>query len=377
MELASIEDPQAKWAKTVEVAELAESLGYDSLWVYDHFHNVPVPAHEAMFECWTTLAAISQRTERIMLGQMVGCSPYRNPGLLAKITSNLDVISGGRLIWGVGAGLVRERVHRVRLRLPLCRRADPGPARDRRDRDGHVVRARRELRGPSLHPRGRPVRPEAAAAASTPGPRSVAAASSSRCGWSPGWPTPPTSAASLTNSTTSATSCARTAGTWAVTTTRSRRRGRRRSSSGRTSRRSSTAAPARSSASRSTRGATATWSAPPSRWPRRSWPTSTLGCTGFYPWCSDYPDTDEPAPVRRAGHARGPPPGRLKGGLDPAGNRHQVGTGGVAIDLVGVRVDRRHRMAAVPQLLVDDVRAVVLGMPSHAVHRDPFVGQEL
>ena len=104
MELASIDDPQAKWAKAVEVAELAESLGYDSLWVYDHFHNVPVPAHEAMFECWTTLAAISQRTERIMLGQMVGCSPYRNPGLLAKITSNLDVISGGRLIWGVGAG---------------------------------------------------------------------------------------------------------------------------------------------------------------------------------------------------------------------------------------------------------------------------------
>jgi F420-dependent oxidoreductase-like protein len=104
MELASIEDPQAKWAKAVEVAVLAEELGFDSLWVYDHFHNVPVPAHETMFECWTTMAAISQRTSRIQLGQMVGCSPYRNPGLLAKITSNIDVISGGRLIWGIGAG---------------------------------------------------------------------------------------------------------------------------------------------------------------------------------------------------------------------------------------------------------------------------------
>lgn len=104
MELSSIEDPQAKWAKAVEVAVLAEDLGLDSLWVYDHFHNVPVPAHEAMFEAWTTLAAISQRTSRIKLGQMVGCAPYRNPGLLAKITSNIDVISGGRLIWGVGAG---------------------------------------------------------------------------------------------------------------------------------------------------------------------------------------------------------------------------------------------------------------------------------
>jgi F420-dependent oxidoreductase-like protein len=104
MELASIPDPQDKWAKAVEIAQLAEELGLDSLWVYDHFHNVPVPAHETMFECWTTMAAISQVTSRIKLGQMVGCAPYRNPGLLAKITSNIDVISGGRLIWGIGAG---------------------------------------------------------------------------------------------------------------------------------------------------------------------------------------------------------------------------------------------------------------------------------
>ena len=104
MELASIDDPQAKWAKAVEVATLAEELGLDSLWVYDHFHNVPVAAHEAMFECWTTMAAISQVTTRIKLGQMVGCAPYRTPSLLAKITSNIDVMSGGRLIWGIGAG---------------------------------------------------------------------------------------------------------------------------------------------------------------------------------------------------------------------------------------------------------------------------------
>lgn len=104
MELTSIPDPQAKWAKAVEVAQLAEELGYDSVWVYDHFHNVPRPAHEAVFECWTTMAAISQRTSRVRLGQMVGCAPYRNPGLLAKITSTIDVISGGRLDWGIGAG---------------------------------------------------------------------------------------------------------------------------------------------------------------------------------------------------------------------------------------------------------------------------------
>jgi F420-dependent oxidoreductase-like protein len=103
-ELVAIEGAEAKWAKAVEVAELAEALGYDSIWVYDHFHNVPVPAHEAVFECWTTLAALSQRTSRMRLGQMVGCAAYRNPGLLAKITSNIDVMSAGRLDWGIGAG---------------------------------------------------------------------------------------------------------------------------------------------------------------------------------------------------------------------------------------------------------------------------------
>jgi F420-dependent oxidoreductase-like protein len=88
----------------VEVAQRAEQLGYDSIWVYDHFHNVPRPAHEAVFECWTTMAAISQLTSTIRLGQMVGCNSYRSPGMLAKITSMVDVISGGRLDWGIGAG---------------------------------------------------------------------------------------------------------------------------------------------------------------------------------------------------------------------------------------------------------------------------------
>lgn len=108
MELVGIADPQDKWAKAVEISVLAEELGYDSLWVYDHVHNVPKPANETVFECWTTMAAISQRTSRIMLGQMVGCAPYRNPALTAKITANIDVISGGRLIWGTGAGWYRS-----------------------------------------------------------------------------------------------------------------------------------------------------------------------------------------------------------------------------------------------------------------------------
>ena len=104
MELAGVTGAAEQWKTAVDIAVLAENLGYDSIWVYDHFHNVPKPAKEAVFECWTTIAAISQLTSRIRLGQMVGCNSYRNPGLLAKITSTVDVISGGRLYWGIGAG---------------------------------------------------------------------------------------------------------------------------------------------------------------------------------------------------------------------------------------------------------------------------------
>lgn len=104
MELAGIDGAEAQWRRTVEVATLADELGYDSIWLYDHFHNVPRPSHETVFECWTTLSALSQLTTRVRLGQMVGCNSYRSPALLAKITSTLDVLSGGRLEWGIGAG---------------------------------------------------------------------------------------------------------------------------------------------------------------------------------------------------------------------------------------------------------------------------------
>ena len=104
MELSTIDGTENKWQTAVDIALKVEELGYDSLWVYDHFHNVPKPANDAVFECWTTMAAISQRTSRVRLGQMVGCNSYRQPSVLAKITSTVDIISGGRLDWGIGAG---------------------------------------------------------------------------------------------------------------------------------------------------------------------------------------------------------------------------------------------------------------------------------
>lgn len=104
MELASIEDPVAKWEKAVEVAVLAEELGLDSLWVYDHFHTHPVVKQESVFEAWSLMAALAVATSRVRLGQMCTCALYRPPAYLAKVASSVDVISGGRLDVGIGAG---------------------------------------------------------------------------------------------------------------------------------------------------------------------------------------------------------------------------------------------------------------------------------
>ncbi len=99
------------WARSVELAELAESLGYDHLWVYDHVETVPRREPTHVFEAFTMLAALSQRTKRVGLGQLVTCANYRNAGLLAKEAACVDVYSGGRLILGMGAGWFHEEYH--------------------------------------------------------------------------------------------------------------------------------------------------------------------------------------------------------------------------------------------------------------------------
>jgi alkanesulfonate monooxygenase SsuD/methylene tetrahydromethanopterin reductase-like flavin-dependent oxidoreductase (luciferase family) len=72
--------PTAKqWPTMLAAARRIEKLGYDTAWVYDHFHTVPNPSQEATFECWTLMAALAATTDKIRLGQMCTCNSYRNP----------------------------------------------------------------------------------------------------------------------------------------------------------------------------------------------------------------------------------------------------------------------------------------------------------
>lgn len=84
----------------------AERLGFDSGWLFDHFFELPSrgPSNDPCLECWTTLTALAAETKKLRLGVTVMCVSYRNPALLAKMTSTLDVISHGRLNLGIGAG---------------------------------------------------------------------------------------------------------------------------------------------------------------------------------------------------------------------------------------------------------------------------------
>ena len=97
-------DAASAWTRTVQLARHAESLGFESEWVFDHFHTTPDTTDEITFESFTTLAAVAGVTSRVRLGHMVICAGYRNPALVAKLTSTLDIVSGGRFELGIGGG---------------------------------------------------------------------------------------------------------------------------------------------------------------------------------------------------------------------------------------------------------------------------------
>ena len=132
LDLVGIKGAAEQWATIERVAKKLETIGYDSLWLYDHFHTVPKTKIEPTFECWTTMAAIAQATSRVRLGQLVTCSLYRNPAYLAKIASCVDVISGGRVDVGIGAGWKEDEFAAYGYDFP--------PIRERLDRMADTAR---------------------------------------------------------------------------------------------------------------------------------------------------------------------------------------------------------------------------------------------
>ncbi len=128
----SLAGQPVSWDAVARVASKAEQSGFDSLWVSDHFfldwskYGGP-DSVQGSLECWTTMSALASLTSRVRIGSLVLCNDFRYPGLVAKMAATLDLLSGGRLDLGLGAGWyepeyraagipfdrARERIERV------------------------------------------------------------------------------------------------------------------------------------------------------------------------------------------------------------------------------------------------------------------------
>ncbi len=101
-------DSHSQYKYSVESAKQIENLGYDSLWVGDHFYPLRGAPKKALIDAFLLLSALAGETSKIGLGTMVICNSFRHPSLMAKMSATLDVISGGRLEFGIGAGGMEE-----------------------------------------------------------------------------------------------------------------------------------------------------------------------------------------------------------------------------------------------------------------------------
>ena len=95
-----------------------EEMGYDSAWIYDHFYPMSQETSKYILEAWTIMASLATETNRLRLGVLVTCNSYRFPSVLAKIAATVDVISKGRLEFGIGAGWHREEYDAYGIPFP-------------------------------------------------------------------------------------------------------------------------------------------------------------------------------------------------------------------------------------------------------------------
>ena len=103
-----------------ERAQLADRLGYDSIWFVDHMWSRGMPDLDHL-DAWTVMSATAAVTERLRIGTLVLCNSYRNPALLAKMASSLDQVSNGRFLLGLGAGWMDEEYRAYGYPFPSAR----------------------------------------------------------------------------------------------------------------------------------------------------------------------------------------------------------------------------------------------------------------
>lgn len=157
--------------RVIELASAAEAVGFDFLTVMDHFYQIPTVGseEEPMLEVYSTLAALAARTSRVRLSALVTGVTYRNPALVAKTVTTLDVISGGRAMLGLGAAWnqsehegygfdfppIRERMDRLDEALTICRLMF---TQERPSFEGKHYRIRSALNSPRpVQPGGPPI----------------------------------------------------------------------------------------------------------------------------------------------------------------------------------------------------------------------------
>lgn len=137
----SYQGEPASWQAILEVACTAERVGFDSIWVSDHFFldwgkYGGADDRRGAFECWTLLAALAARTDTVRIGSLALCNDFRSPALLAKMAGSLDLLSGGRLELGLGAGWYEPEYDAVGIAFD-----PPGERIARLGEAGRVVRS--------------------------------------------------------------------------------------------------------------------------------------------------------------------------------------------------------------------------------------------